>query len=52
VWSPVLIDYTAVREAQEGKRREAGEWGNKLCQETNKCTVNEKNNKMCHKNKK
>ena len=51
VWSPVLIDYTAVREAQEGKRREAGEWGNKLCRETNKCTVNERNNKMLHKRK-
>jgi hypothetical protein len=49
VWSPVLIDYTAVREAQEGKRREAGEWGNKLCREINKCTVNERNNKMFHK---
>ena len=49
MWSPVLIDYTDVREAQEGKRREAGDWGNKLCWETNKCTVNEGNNKMSHK---
>ena len=37
VWSPVLINHTTVREAEEGQRREAGEWGNKLCWETNKC---------------
>ena len=49
VWSPVLINHTTVREAEEGQRREAGEWGNKLCWETNKCTVKEENNKMSHK---
>ena len=38
-----------MREAEEGQRREAGEWGNKLCWETNKCTVNEGNNTMSHK---
>jgi hypothetical protein len=31
VWSSVLINNTTVREAEEGQRREAGEWGNKLC---------------------
>ena len=50
MWSPVLIDCTTVREAQEGKRREAGEWGNKVCRETSKCTVNERNNKMFSQN--
>ena len=49
MWSPVLINHTTVREAEEGQRREAGEWGNKLCWEINKCTVNEGNNKMSHK---
>ena len=49
MWSPVLIDYTTVREAQEGKRREAGEWGNIVCREESICTVNERNNKMFHK---
>ena len=30
----------------------SGFWGNKLCRETNKCTVNEGNNKMSHKKSK